>query len=232
MIWEHLGLHLGEGWDSLGPLLGALGPPSGSHVDHFGLPGPFPKHLKSNLLPKMLPKRLPRAPRARFWSSRGLIFKLPGSILEPPGLDFSIILEPQDARFLHQKCRCKRHLKSTYELSEWRHRSKSLQTSSHMSKEGRRYVRSTRNFKLRMESSENGRKTSENGPKRSENDPKPSETVRKRSETVRNGPKTVRNRPKRSENGPKRFETVRKWFRNGPKRSETDPKSISVRSVR
>ena len=43
------------------------------------------------------PKGFPRAPQARFWSSWGLIFKLPGSILVPQGLDFKIILEPQDA---------------------------------------------------------------------------------------------------------------------------------------
>ena len=183
-IWKGLGLYLDGVWDGLGPLLGALRPPSGSQVGHFGFPGPCPKHPKSNLLPKMLPKRLPRAPRARFWSSQGLIFELPSSILsllgsisvsfwnhrtqnfstktagasvtwkvhmyflsddiarkayrfqglifelsslilKPPGLDFNVILEPQDAKFLNQKCRCKRHLKSTYVLSEWRHRSKS-----------------------------------------------------------------------------------------------------------
>ena len=83
-------LHLDGVWDGLGPFLGTLGPPSGSQVDYFGLPGPSPKHPKFNLLPKMLPKRLPRSPGARFWSSRGLIFELPSSILKPPVLDFNV----------------------------------------------------------------------------------------------------------------------------------------------
>ena len=103
-------------------------------------PRTLPKAFKIQFFGHMCPRCFPRgskvAPKGSQGGPRGRFSEHFRWIWEP----FFVILGCEN--WLYQPS-----LQTSYVLAEWRHHLKGtyLQTSSHMSKEGRRYVRSTRN---------------------------------------------------------------------------------------
>ena len=125
----------------LASILEGLQPPSWSQIDHLRLPGPSPKPLKIHFFGHMCPRCFPRgskvAPKVSQGGPRGRFSE-----------NFRWIWEPFSVIFGSENWLSPPILQISCVLAEWRHRLKStyLQTSSHMSQEGRRYVRSTKNL--------------------------------------------------------------------------------------
>ena len=126
-IFSGLGLDFGTSWASKMEPIVRLGLPGRSQKP------PKPINLGACVQDtfqealRCLQKGSQRVPRGRFWE------------------DFSIIWEPFFDVFGFQNPSSQPILQVSYLLAGWRHHFKSTywKTSSHMSKEGRRYVRST-----------------------------------------------------------------------------------------
>ena len=131
-IFSGLGLDFGTSWASKMEPIVRLGLPGRSQKP------PKPINLGACVQDtfqealRCLQKGSQRVPRGRFWE------------------DFSIIWEPFFDVFGFQNPSSQPILQVSYLLAGWRHHFKSTywKTSSHMSKEGRRYVRSTENFRI------------------------------------------------------------------------------------
>ena len=126
-------------WPRFGSLLTSKLEPSCC----LGLPRPSPKPLKSRFFGSMCPRCFPRGSKVAPRGSQGG----PRSRFSD---DFPRIWEPFFVIFDCENWLSQPKLQISCVLPEWHHHLKCtyLQTSSHMSEEGRRYVRSTKNFVL------------------------------------------------------------------------------------
>ena len=126
---------------ALASILEGLGPPSWSQIGRLGLPGRSQKPQKSNLLGICVPDASQEAPE---WLQRGS--------KEGPEVDFRRIFDRFGSLFslflavkvdyLNRNFRY--HIYLLSDTITWKVHTL-IQSSSHMSKEGRRYVRSTKN---------------------------------------------------------------------------------------